>query len=820
MALLALVAGCSGNVVDGDKPCGPNTSSTIVTEQVRQGSVQRIDVLLSIDNSRSMADKQQILALAVPDLVKGLVNPGCVDAFSGEVVATPQGPLDACPSGTVREFDPVLDIHIGIVSSSLGGHGSDACVADVAGKESYNDRGRLIARKDPATPDQVETYQALKFLAWDPAQQLTPPGEADVDADTGADLNGTALVPILREMVIGVGQIGCGYESQLESWYRFLVDPSPPETVTLDGDNKVLLMGTDAVLLDQRKSFLRPDSLLAILMLTDENDCSIKEQGQFYYAAQQKGPNGGPFHLPKARSLCDTDPNDTCCYSCGQKGPVDNNGNPVCPADPTCKAPDGKDAYHDDLTDNINLRCWDQKRRFGIDFLYPVTRYVDALRSQTVVDRVGQVVANPLFSDLDPSDSISQIRSSDRIMLAGIVGVPWQDIARTNKSGVPDLAAGLGPDGVPRGGFKTPDEMSALLPGKDYTTWDLILGNPDEYPAAAALPRDPLMLETFEIRTGQNPVTADPLVTSGTALGNKINGHEWAIPKRDDLQYACIFPLVQVDPATGQISPGKYDCSQPGVPTCDCEEDNNDNPLCEVNPATGLPTDQVRAKAYPGIRHLQVLRGVGSQGVVASVCPAQIVSPDAADFGYRPAVGALLERLGSRIVGECFGRTLGADPEGRVDCVVIEGRSTASCDCSVPGRIPVPPDHQGAVTAMQQSNPSQDLTCFCEIPQLENGAGAVPSADCVGNYDQPGYELCACQHTPPQAPVLSGGSPVDGWCYVDPDNGVGSSAVVDACPSDDRRILRFVGAGSASGTSTLFISCNIEELHDASPTCE
>jgi hypothetical protein len=30
-----------------------------------------VDLLLAIDNSRSMADKQQILALAVPDLVTG-----------------------------------------------------------------------------------------------------------------------------------------------------------------------------------------------------------------------------------------------------------------------------------------------------------------------------------------------------------------------------------------------------------------------------------------------------------------------------------------------------------------------------------------------------------------------------------------------------------------------------------------------------------------------------------------------------------------------------------------------------------------------------
>ena len=39
----------------------------------------KIDLLLMIDNSRSMADKQEILGAAVPDLVERLANPPCVD---------------------------------------------------------------------------------------------------------------------------------------------------------------------------------------------------------------------------------------------------------------------------------------------------------------------------------------------------------------------------------------------------------------------------------------------------------------------------------------------------------------------------------------------------------------------------------------------------------------------------------------------------------------------------------------------------------------------------------------------------------------------
>ena len=641
--IAAAAAGCGGNVeIDlSTGGAGGGATTTTSTDPGPKPLVDKVDLLLAVDNSRSMADKQKVLALAVPDLVASLVSPPCRDAQGSAVPVPPGfGPLDPCPAGSQREYSPVLDIHIGIVSSSLGGHGSDACSTSGAGKQSNNDMARLLARVDPTQATEVETYQNLKFLAWDPAQKLAPPGEADVDADSAADSNGTALVPTLRDMVLGVGQIGCGYEAQLESWYRFLIDPTPPQEVTLDADGKVLLVGIDEVLLSQRKAFLRPDSALVILMLTDENDCSIREQGQFYYAAQLKASNGAPFHLPRARAICETDPGDVCCFSCGQSGPKDQDGNPLCDIDPACKDASGKTVYLDDITDNINLRCFEQKRRFGIDFLYDIDRYVDGLRSQTVTDRNGQVVPNPIYSDLDPGDANSNIRSPEVVILAGLVGVPWQDVARTSAGGVPDLLAGLDDQGKPVGGFKSAAQMLADVPGQGYDTWAVILGDHEGY----GKPLDPLMIESFEKRTGVSPITGEALVDSSQPLANKANGHEQSIPKRDDLQYACIFPLVKVEP-DGTVVPDVHDCSVAGNVACDCEDASNDSPVCEVNPATGKPTNQVRAKLYPGLRHLAVLRGLGDQGVVASGCPAQMSNPTQADFGYRPAMASVVERL-------------------------------------------------------------------------------------------------------------------------------------------------------------------------------
>jgi hypothetical protein len=61
-AMAATSAGCLDRPV---APATPNTSNVFI-DQIRQTGVDKIDLLLMIDNSLSMADKQDILAEAVP----------------------------------------------------------------------------------------------------------------------------------------------------------------------------------------------------------------------------------------------------------------------------------------------------------------------------------------------------------------------------------------------------------------------------------------------------------------------------------------------------------------------------------------------------------------------------------------------------------------------------------------------------------------------------------------------------------------------------------------------------------------------------------
>src|SRR6185437_14617652 len=344
---LALAAGCSGNSgggtggsstgpgAGGSTPSGVTSTSSgstcpggsTVQRLAVGGGIDKIDLVLMVDNSRSMADKQNILAQAIPDMIAVLVNPPCVD-MNGDAVPTSMQPTPtgACPTGTQRLFPPVYDIHIGLLNSSLGSFGADGCpdstntvCANMATSTSNNDHGHLVTRTDPCAPGTVATWQNEGFLAWDPKMVLSPNGESQLgDTGTPGTMEGD-----LHDLVLGDGQDGCGFESQNESWYRFLVDPSPYQTITLSGQSTTTA-GIDNQLLQQRADFMRSDSLLVIVVVTDETDTSLRESSFFPLFAQEL-ENGQPFHLPTARSECtapNKGPNDHCCASCGEAAPT------------------------------------------------------------------------------------------------------------------------------------------------------------------------------------------------------------------------------------------------------------------------------------------------------------------------------------------------------------------------------------------------------------------------------------------------------------------------------------------------------------------
>jgi hypothetical protein len=779
-----------------DRPVAPQQPLTkrVSTERYQNAKVDKIDLLFMIDNSASMADKQKILAAAVPDLVERLTNPVCVDRETREYKGTvdPGANCSDTLPGSEREFDPILDIHIGVITSSLGGHGADSCskVPTQVWNETMEDMAHLITRgkDDAGNTIAVETYMGKGFLNWDPTgKKSDPPGEADV----------ANLKRNFTYMVRGADQVGCGFEASLESWRRFLVDPAPYEKMVpvncAGGDTNTNCRGpegVDQIVLQQRKDFLRQDSLLSIIMLSDENDCSVIDGGQFYLALQALDGTGS-FHLARSTDACNTDPWSKDCKSCWE---VKSSDYPEC----ALGTPGGW--ANPEKDDTLNLRCYEQKRRFGIDFLHPIRRYIDALTES----RFDDGTLNPVFCNdfvkEDRMDCASTQRDPSLIFLAGIVGVPWQDLANDSA----DLKKGYRP--VEQLSW-TPSTFEAnsvpaptgLPEGK--TLWNMVLGEVDESPTVDSNndgkpeknprygsivptvdPLDPLMKESVVPRTGTHPITGAELVQpgAGSPVGHPVNGAEWNITTANDLQYACVFDL-------GEFGP--LDCSLPeNAFGCDCNQ-SPENPLCWDGTAYGKV--QYRAKAYPGRRQLAVLKGMRSQAIVASVCPANMQGLNDADFGYRPAIGAIVDRLKAALQGQCWNQALEIAQDGTVPCVVLEATKG---DVATDGTVTCP-----ACTGVRsEASSDQKRALSSDAFYKENGLNCA----CLINQTTPGPDLTACV-TQESVP-----SSVEGWCYIDPGQDPShNEEIVGTCPPANKRLIRFVGDNIPLPGSITYLQC-------------
>ncbi len=560
---------------------------------------KQLDLLFVIDNSSSMGDKQALLRETIPDLIEMLANPPCVTQ-SREFVAYPK-PGEVCPARAQRVFDPVTDVHIGIITSSLGPQGTiaDEIPLGCSAVPGEDDRAWLLGRARQEL--NASTYQGWGFLAWDPSQVAQPPGEQDLGQ----------LVADFQEHVSAVGESGCGFEAPLEAAYRFLIDPDPYETLTrvpcddfASSERCVERVGTDDELLAQRTAFLRPDSVLGVVYLTDEDDCSVRVDGFGYLTMQSTA-------LPGGTRACEDDPNSECCRPCDVAPPTG------CETDPDLNGCNDSPA---DIPEARPLRCFDQQRRFGVSYLRSTDIYVGGFKNSMVAGRDNNARPNPLFTGA---------RTPEDVFLVGIVGVPWQDTATAaTREQASDLELSLGSE----------------------LDWSLFL------PTGSAAASDPFNRQSMSARQGTHPLTGETL--GGVGTWNSINGHERALLPNDgfddDLQFSCIFQLPEPRDCSSGMDPATCDCV---VETDDGTEYDyaNGNPVC-LDPVTRLyGTMQHYARAYPAPRILEVLRSVSctstadcsDRAVVSSICPRQASDPAALDFGYRPAMRALLRSIAS-----------------------------------------------------------------------------------------------------------------------------------------------------------------------------
>jgi hypothetical protein len=770
-------AGCLSRPVEHTDP----SLKTNFTAVVENKSIDKLDILFDIDNSASMGDKQAYLQTAIPDLINRLVNPNCVDTTGGVHGPSVNG---TCAGGMYKpEVTPVHDMHLGIISSSLGARGGDACGAGTMALPPFqnvlahnDDQAHLLDRSltymnngamvtegvvaDAPAPDQ--------YLYWFPTAQNMgkTPGK-------GTPINSaTQLITDFTALVGGTGVFGCGIESQLESWYRFLVQPDPYASIgtTTDGSGNKHgnWQGVDQTILQQRADFLRPDSLVLIVVLTDEDDSeidvrSISGLGVNWMAAAFDPPNG--------TSACASGPGNSACQSCAQGNNAKTDSN--CMTKPVYTA-------LNDWGYDLNLRHVHMKMKYGVDPQFPMQRYVTGLTSKVVPDRNGEYpptggngsyagmndCVNPLFATGLPSSGTDSTalckltagpRTKDLVFYAHIGGVPSSLLH-----------------------FTPGDPAKSTLTNAD---WVKILGNglvngPDVYDTSGI---DPHMIEDYKPRSGIAP----PGSPNNADL---ISGHDWITDQplgvmgghvlQVDRQYACIF---QLSDSNGNAT--TRDCSlAQNANFCDCPHMAGTvnamqlPPLCDQTTIT----KQVSAKAYPTIRELTLAYKMGKQGIVSSICPIHTADNPTKDdplYGYRPAVAAIIDRLKDALTNTCLPQQLAPHADGSVDCLILlqippaSGAATGTClnpNCDPNKGLNRPP--------------ADVLPKFCASLEDAYNSQVSAAGSSTGLIDPANVPVCALtqltMQTNPndfQAGSCAAAPTDNGWCYV-------TGAAAGKCP--------------------------------------
>ena len=237
IGLTAILAGCL------ERPSAQPSErlNASFTTEIFNNGVDSVDLLFVVDNSNSMLAYQQRLGAQFRVLIDQLVAP-------------PVNPATGRPA-----HPPVKSLHVAVVSSDLGTPGSNvgSCnvSADVGDDGLLNPirAGRAMAAHRPWTTLPPGSRPAR--CTADPNQYpsfLTFNADATDAAEFREDFVCNAFLSTQ----------GCGLEQQLESAYRALVVRNPREQAG----------NTDA-----NAGFVRPDAVLGIVVISDEEDGSVRD---------------------------------------------------------------------------------------------------------------------------------------------------------------------------------------------------------------------------------------------------------------------------------------------------------------------------------------------------------------------------------------------------------------------------------------------------------------------------------------------------------------------------------------------------------------
>jgi hypothetical protein len=241
------------------------------------GPIDKVDLLFVVDNSNSMIAKQASLKAALPSFIEALTT-------------------GTRPTGEQSGYPALHDLHVGVVSTDMGTAGINfsSCHAD------GGDDGRL-QHAPHGTNCQVSYPEFLSF-------------DAATNQDSAQFAGDFACIAAL-----GTG--GCGFEQSLEAplkalWPSMYLDSSgnavTPNPISFLSTTPQGTLGHGDVPAAQggNLGFLRNEasdpSLIAVVLLTDEDDCSARNTEIF--APNSQLPVDSPYRTQDVNLRCFDNP--------------------------------------------------------------------------------------------------------------------------------------------------------------------------------------------------------------------------------------------------------------------------------------------------------------------------------------------------------------------------------------------------------------------------------------------------------------------------------------------------------------------------------
>jgi hypothetical protein len=220
-----------------------------------------VDILAVVDNSGSMKEEQQILATGFFTLINSLANPTAdwpypeVSNIRLAVVSSNMGLQYGDPSSTEFSKDPkaVRDKNCDV--NGMTGDDGHFLPIKVPGNVASVLSGQISCETGGAQCPAEYICDQGKCRSQDGTDLIMCPTLASAFAETTIDSKNTSFAAQTACLAIQ-GTEGCGFEQQLEAAVRGLERP-------------------------ENQSFIQDKHVLAVLIVSDEEDCSIQNPGLF-----------------------------------------------------------------------------------------------------------------------------------------------------------------------------------------------------------------------------------------------------------------------------------------------------------------------------------------------------------------------------------------------------------------------------------------------------------------------------------------------------------------------------------------------------------